>query len=335
MDGANGSGGREVTQGERRSRISTLKDKLIQSDNDMARLEDHICGLLRSKRDVMNQGANRKHQSGAPKGTRKPVQAARHLSWGSPLCDRGEILSEQAVGSPWAVLQVPDEASLKHKLESSWSENERLRQEALADRLAMEDLRQKLVAASECDKGHSELQVKNMILENEVADLKEKIQILLAQNNHNGEQLSEERAKLQVEKLKMTSALDASKEKVKGLEIQVQALQSNNLGSEQLSEERAKLQVAKLKMMSELDAANEKVKGLEIQVQALQSSDKTSSTTNSGLVAEKKMFEQKLREAERKLEQTRERAEALQTQVDVSKWEIGDLRGKLVDAQNM
>ena len=42
-----------------------------------------------------------------------------------------------------------------------------------------------------------------------------------------------------------------------------------------------------------------------------------------------------LREAERKLEQTRERAEALQTQVDVSKWEIGDLRGKLVDAQNM
>ena len=122
---------------ERRSRIGALKQQLVQSDNDMAKLEDHIRGLL-----IKSKGTWEHHHHPGPTGA-------------SP---RLPDVPAPTAASPWAVLQVPEEADeLKRQLEGAWRECDRAKAQALADKLTIQDLRQKLVDASQLEQHGSEL----------------------------------------------------------------------------------------------------------------------------------------------------------------------------------
>jgi len=149
---------------ERRSRIGALKQQLVQSDNDMAKLEDHIRGLL-----IKSKGTWEHHHHPGPTGASprlpSPFRAAprrvppsdapaAQLAGATRLPD----VPAPTAASPWAVLQVPEEADeLKRQLEGAWRECDRAKAQALADKLTIQDLRQKLVDASQLEQHGSEL----------------------------------------------------------------------------------------------------------------------------------------------------------------------------------
>jgi hypothetical protein len=152
---------------ERLSRIGALKQQLVRSDNDMAKLEDHIRGLLIKSVRPFDHHLHHGPTGASPR-LPSPFRATPRLalSGDSPRVQTaGAVrLPDVAVpteGSPWAVLQVPQEENeLKRQLEGAWRESERVRAQSLADKLTIEDLRQKLVDATKVDKHGSELQTK-------------------------------------------------------------------------------------------------------------------------------------------------------------------------------
>ena len=151
---------------ERLSRIGALKQQLVRSDNDMAKLEDHIRGLLIKSVRPFDLHHHHGRTGASPRLPSPFRERARAVSGDSPPAQpAGAVrLPDVAVpteGSPWAVLQVPQEANeLKRQLEGAWRESERVRAQSLADKLTIEDLRQKLVDATKVDKHGSELQTK-------------------------------------------------------------------------------------------------------------------------------------------------------------------------------
>lgn len=179
------TGANEPAQ-ERKSRIGALKQQLTQSDEDMARLEHHIRGLLVKSKGQCRRSVHdsEPHLHSLPLPTGQTRQSGTSVP---PASTAGTLhlpaLANASEGSPWgklnascrlhgaglpsdfaapAVLQVPDDADeLRPQLEGAWRENERLKARELADRLTIEDLRQKLVASSQHATVDSQNQVKN------------------------------------------------------------------------------------------------------------------------------------------------------------------------------
>ena len=279
---------------ERKSRIGALKQQLVQSDQDMAKLEDHIRGLLiKSKGNFNAKEQGHFLTRGLSPRLSPPVTSARrHANANIPQNSSEDEGARSGVpdlnpGSPWAVLQVSDEAAeLREQLESTWRESERAKSQLLADKLTIQDLRQKLLDATRHEKHGSELETKlhfatesssdkdRMIrlLESEVAELKN-----LTANVTTDSQTFR---LAQIELLeRQNKALENETEVLKR---QLALSQDSLVADDEIAEARAKLHVAKLKMDADMRAAKDRIANLEIEVNEYKDREASSSKLAAG-----------------------------------------------------
>jgi len=298
---------------ERKSRIGALKQQLSQSDSDMARLEHHIRGLLVRSQAPPPGGGKRQRPRGALDASTDPLAL---LGAGWPGSSPSAVASAAgaprlpgvalgtAHGSPWAVLQVPDdEDELRRQLEGAWRENEHLKARELADRLTIEDLRQKLVGVSRHEMLDSEIQAQLRLAKDESAEKDRMIRVLeievdrLTKVSQDRGREPDKEAALRLAQIGLLENQNQALENEVGvLSRQLAAVGNPDKDGFELREERAKLHVARLSLESRLQESASRVSELESQKAALQQSDTESRQAASDLSAQNKALLQQVAE---------------------------------------